>query len=132
MFDTRARPRPTIWSETDAAPAGGKPSFYTQMFGWTTTQVDMGPMGSYAMFQQQTSPHIGGIVRVNSPEPNGLPPYWSVYVEVDNVDARARRAEELGGTVALPPFDIPNVGRACVVLDPEGASFYLFAPNRGR
>jgi predicted enzyme related to lactoylglutathione lyase len=47
---------------------------------------------------------------------------------VPNVDASAQRAAELGGQVCVPPFDIPKVGRSCVVIDPEGAAFYLFTP----
>jgi uncharacterized protein len=119
-------PTPSIWSETPSQ--RNETNFYTQLFGWTTTNVDMGPMGTYAMFQQ-SSANLGGIVRVESPEWDGLPPHWAVYVQVDNVDDRAHRAEELGGTICIAPFDIPNVGRACVVLDPEGASFYLFTPR---
>lgn len=118
---------PSIWNENHT-PRSGEPGFYDQLFGWTTTNVDMGPMGTYAMFQQ-SSPNLGCIVRVKSPEWDGLPPHWAVYVQVDNVDTRAQKAEELGGKVCVPPFDIPNVGRACIVLDPEGASFYLFAPR---
>jgi predicted enzyme related to lactoylglutathione lyase len=125
-----AAPILSIWSETPSR-RRNETNFYTQLFGWTTTNVDMGPMGTYAMFQQ-SSPNVGGIVRVESPEWDGLPPHWAVYVQVDNVDARARRAQELGGTICIAPFDIPNVGRACVVLDPEGASFYLFTPKTPR
>jgi predicted enzyme related to lactoylglutathione lyase len=126
-FTVKTAPSPSIWNENQPT-RPGESSFYTQLFGWTTTNVDMGPMGTYAMFQQ-SSPNVGGIVRVQSPEWDGLPPHWSVYVQVDNVDARALKAEELGGKVCVPPFDIPNVGRACIVLDPEGASFYLFTPR---
>lgn len=131
MATMTAKPSPSISSELLDNVRHGGSNFYTLLFGWTTTDVDMGPMGTYAMFQQ-TSAHMGGIVRVRSPEWDGLPPHWAVYVQVDNVDARAERAEELGGKVCVPPFDIPQVGRACIVLDPEGASFYLFAPHRGR
>lgn len=122
---------PPIWNETRPGQPAGEPSFYTKLFGWKSTDVDMGPMGRYAMFEQN-SPNVGGIVRVKSPEWDGLPPHWAIYVQVDNVDTRAEKATQLGGTVCVPPFDIPDVGRACIVLDPEGASFYLFAPTRIR
>ncbi|MCE9533826.1 MAG: VOC family protein [Planctomycetes bacterium] len=119
---------PAVWNEKHLHPGDDGSDFYTQLLGWTTTDVDMGPMGSYTMFQQ-TSPNVGGIVRLKGSQWEGLPPHWSVYVQVDNVDARARKAEELGGTVAVPPFDIPQVGRACIITDPEGASFYMFTPK---
>jgi predicted enzyme related to lactoylglutathione lyase len=47
------------------------------------------------------------------------------YVAVDDVDDSARRVGELGGKVVVPPVDIPNVGRFCVISDPTGASISL-------
>jgi predicted enzyme related to lactoylglutathione lyase len=50
-----------------------------------------------------------------------MPPMWGVYVTVDNVDATAKTAEKLGGNILVPPTDIPDVGRSCVIQDPQGA-----------
>lgn len=41
---------------------------------------------------------------------------------VENVDETARQAAELGGEVLVPPRDIPQVGRFCVLRDPQGAT----------
>jgi predicted enzyme related to lactoylglutathione lyase len=49
------------------------------------------------------------------------------YVAVDKVDDSAEKIKELGGNVCVPPTDIPNVGRFCVVNDPTGATFSLIA-----
>lgn len=46
---------------------------------------------------------------------------WIAYVEVDDVDLRASLAEKLGGTIVRPPFDVPGVGRNCLLRDPLGA-----------
>jgi uncharacterized glyoxalase superfamily protein PhnB len=50
------------------------------------------------------------------------PPLWGVTFAVDDVDALAARAGELGGTVVVPPFDAPWV-RMTVITDPQGATF---------
>lgn len=50
---------------------------------------------------------------------------WDPYVTVDDVEASAKRVESLGGEVILPPTDIPNVGRFCVIRDPQGISLNL-------
>ena len=63
---------------------------------------------------------VGGIM-ATPPEAQGMPPMWGVYVTVDDVDATAKLVEELGGTILMPPMDIPNVGRFCVIQDPQGA-----------
>ena len=38
------------------------------------------------------------------------------------VDATAKLAVEMGGKVLVPPQDIPQVGRFCVLQDPQGAT----------
>lgn len=65
---------------------------------------------------------IGGIV-----EEKAIPAsHWMPYCSVPDVDAAAARVKELGGTVCVPPTDIPNTGRFAVVGDPQGAYFSLY------
>ncbi len=45
---------------------------------------------------------------------------WGVTFAVDDADATAARAAELGGTVLMPPTDAPWV-RMTVIRDPQGA-----------
>ncbi len=59
-----------------------------------------------------------------------MPPMWGTYVTVDNVDETARIAEQLGAKICMPPQDIPDVGKFCVIQDPQGAtiSFITYDP----
>ncbi|HZA90692.1 MAG TPA: VOC family protein, partial [Solirubrobacterales bacterium] len=50
------------------------------------------------------------------------PARWSVTFAVDDADATAAKATELGGKVIVPPFDAPWV-RMTVIGDPQGATF---------
>jgi predicted enzyme related to lactoylglutathione lyase len=59
--------------------------------------------------------------------PEGLPTHWGVYFNVADCDATAAKATELGGSVHVPPTDIPNVGRFAMIEDPTGAHFYAIA-----
>jgi predicted enzyme related to lactoylglutathione lyase len=63
---------------------------------------------------------IGGIMSIPK-EAEGMPPRWGTYVTVDDVDLTARTAEQLGAKLCMPPQDIPDVGRFCVIQDPQGA-----------
>jgi len=54
--------------------------------------------------------------------PDDTPPHWSITFAVDDADATAKRAEELGGKVLAPPMDAPWV-RMTVLSDPQGAVF---------
>jgi predicted enzyme related to lactoylglutathione lyase len=53
-----------------------------------------------------------------------VPSHWSVTFSVDDTDAVAAKAAELGGTVVVEPFDAGPV-RMAVVRDPQGASFSI-------
>ena len=48
-------------------------------------------------------------------------PCWNIFVTVDDMDVTAKRVEALGGKVIRAPEDIPEVGRFCVIQDPQGA-----------
>ena len=50
------------------------------------------------------------------------PPRWGVTFAVDDADAIAARATELGGRVIVAPFDAPWV-RMTIIRDPQGATF---------
>jgi uncharacterized protein len=64
-----------------------------------------------------------GSMRMAGPEwPADLPTHWMVYFAVDDVDATATKAGELGGAVPVPPTDIA-IGRFAVLNDPSGAVF---------
>lgn len=61
--------------------------------------------------------------------PSGGPePHWIAYFGVNDVDASAKKAQELGGKILLPPTNIPDFGRAAVLRDPQGAAFGIFSP----
>ncbi|MBO9436653.1 VOC family protein [Ruegeria sp. R13_0] len=48
---------------------------------------------------------------------------WIPYVEVEDVDQAAKLAANLKGSVVKPPFEVPGVGRNCLLRDPLGAFF---------
>ena len=50
-----------------------------------------------------------------------MPPNWGLYITVDDVDATAEQATGMGAKIIMPPQDIPEVGRFCVMQDPQGA-----------
>ena len=75
---------------------------------------------------------VAGLVKMTSDRfPDDVPPHWSVTFAVDDADATAARAEELGGTLVAPPMDAGPT-RITVVRDPQGAVFTAsrFYPER--
>ena len=52
------------------------------------------------------------------------PSRWNVTFAVDDTDASAARAAELGGEILAEPFDAGPV-RVAQVRDPQGAEFTI-------
>jgi uncharacterized glyoxalase superfamily protein PhnB len=50
------------------------------------------------------------------------PAHWSVTFGVDDADATAAKARQLGGEIVAEPFDAPWT-RMAVIKDPQGATF---------
>jgi uncharacterized protein len=78
---------------------------------------DMAAMGAPAGFEDV----VAGINLLGD-EQADVPAHWSITFAVDDADAIARRASELGGEVLSAPFDVPWV-RLTVLRDPRGATF---------
>jgi hypothetical protein len=53
------------------------------------------------------------------------------YFQVDDVDATANKAKEMGAKLHLPPMTMDGVGRMSVIADPQGAAFSIFKSSRG-
>ena len=96
--------------------------FFTDVFGWTAQQQDMGALGKYTVFSKSAE-MVAGCMKI----PDAMPqtPMWLTYWVVVNVDQSTNRAKQLGGRVDSPPYDVPNVGRMAMLADPTGAPFAL-------
>lgn len=68
---------------------------------------------------------IGGLMSMPPDVPAEVPPYWLVYFAVDDADATAAKATELGGQTMVA-MDTP-AGRIAVLADPQGAVFAVIA-----
>jgi predicted enzyme related to lactoylglutathione lyase len=107
------------WNELNTRDVDAAKRFYTAVFGWNCETVEMGPI-TYTEIKLDGSPTAGMTDMRNVPDE--VPPHWLVYFAVDDTDATVKKAQELGGSVLVPPMDIPP-GRFAVVADDRGAHF---------
>ncbi|MFE4107159.1 VOC family protein [Almyronema epifaneia] len=115
------------WYELTTSDASAAKQFYQTLFGW---QVKDGPINGmdYSVFSLQGQ-DMGGIMPVPPDAPSGFAPQWGVYITVNDVDATAKQAAELGGKVCLEPMNIPDVGRFAMIQDPQGATLSIISYN---
>lgn len=117
-----------VWHELMTADAPAAAPFYAEVVGWTT-QAGMNPEMEYTLLLAGDRQAAGLMALTDQAKAGGAAPGWTGYVAVDDVDAGAARAVSLGGTVCMPPMDIPGVGRFAVVADPQGAVIALFGDD---
>ncbi len=108
------------WNELMTTDVEAAQQFYGALFGW---QAEDYPGGEGYVMVKVGGEAVGGMMAA-PPECAGMPPAWGVYVTVDDVDATARQVATLGGKLLRPPEDIPDIGRFCVLQDPQGATLY--------
>ena len=113
-----------VWYELMTTDMAAAKAFYTKVVGWGTEDASM-PGMAYTLFTVK-GVSVGGLLDLPKAAMQvGERPGWIGYVEVDDVDGAAVRVKELGGTVYVPPRDIPNVSRFAVVADPQTAMLAL-------
>lgn len=120
----------------------GARAFYGAVFGWETLDVGGGPamwtLPGYGEHLERREPGtlqrmldldapagfenvVASLNPIAGDEPD-TPPHWGVTFAVDDADAIAERALQLGGQVLAGPLDAPWV-RMAIIRDPQGATF---------
>jgi uncharacterized protein len=138
---------PGTWnfSEMNSRDPARAKAFYGTVFGWEADEIGMGDImmfrrPGYGDFLESIDPGtrermsgvgapagfedaVAWLAPMHSPQfSDDTPPHWSITFAVDDADAAAAKASELGGTVLMPPTDLPWV-RQTVLRDPQGAVF---------
>lgn len=104
-------------------PEGAK-GFYGELFGWSADEFGDG------VWLWRRPGYVGG--EPEQPVPRDVvaamtaagdrPPAWTVDFWIDDADAAAAAAAELGGSVVAPPFS-EAVFRRTILAAPDGAAF---------
>ena len=114
-----------LWYELMTTDTEAAKAFYAKVMGWGTRDTSM-PGVAYTLFTAGEAP-VGGLTDLaDDASQTNAAPKWIGYVGVDDVDAAVDRIKRLGGTVHVPPTDVPNVSRFAVVADPQTATLVVF------
>ncbi|MEO1249463.1 MAG: VOC family protein [Pseudomonadota bacterium] len=114
------------WNELATRDVEAAKTFFAETVGWTFDGMEM-ENGMYWVAMDGDKP-IGGIMGMDGPQFEGVPPHWMSYLSVDDVDARIAKTTANGGEVIVPAFDVPYVGRIAMIKDPTGAALGIITP----
>ncbi|MFB7504785.1 VOC family protein [Streptomyces broussonetiae] len=117
-----------VWVELHTGDPESAVGFYHRLFGWRSAEMKAPGMTyrvlSIAAGDQQEG-SFGGVAPLqDSPQAR-----WMPYFAVADVDATATAVQDNGGTVLMPPSDLPDVGRVAWLTDPTQAAFAVLKPN---
>jgi hypothetical protein len=126
---TSYAPGTPCWVELATSDIDAAKAFYAALFGW---EYEVGPeeSGFYTMPRLEDATVAGMMTQGDEERAQGVPPMWRTYMSVANADDTASRVTGLGGTVLAEPFDVMDVGRMGVFLDPEQAMFAIWEPKQ--
>jgi uncharacterized protein len=114
-----------VWYDLMTSDTKAAEAFYRGVIGWTMKDSGMADR-SYTILSAGPVMVAGLMPIPDDARAMGVPPCWTGYIAVDNVDTYATRVKAAGGAIRRPPEDIPGVGRFAVAADPGGAMFILF------
>ena len=105
---------PVVHFEIGGPDGEGLERFYAGLFGWSCAQVASSG-GTYRMIDPGNGSIGGGLVTV--PEEAS---YVTFYVRVEDLEASAARAEQLGATIRVAPRQVAPGLRSALIEDPGG------------
>jgi predicted enzyme related to lactoylglutathione lyase len=118
------------WTELMTRDLDAAREFYGGLFGWGARVAPAAPGQDYTHFLVSDAP-MAGMLPIRE-EWGEVPPSWSLYFAVEDLDAALRSARGLGASLVMEPLLIPGVARFCLLRDPQGAHFEVLEGAPGR
>jgi uncharacterized protein len=115
------------WNELMTRDVERVKRFYESTIGWSFQAMPMADGGTYWVAMSDGKP-AAGIFSLNAPDYDGVPESWMSYLAVDDVDARVEKALKAGAKLMKAAFDVPDVGRIAILMQPGGAGVGWITP----
>jgi predicted enzyme related to lactoylglutathione lyase len=115
-----------VWYELMTSDPAAAETFYKKVIGWSSAPFKESP-SPYTVFKRSGDVQVAGLMK--TPEGMNMPPFWSMYVAVPNLDEAIAHITRAGGSGLSGIIDIPTVGRMQMMKDPQGAAFYIIQPE---
>ena len=104
-------------------------AFYAAVLGWEAQDLPLPQGGDYSVLKVRGREAAGLYELSDDQKAQKVPPHWLVYVAVEDAEQSAKIAKTLGGKIVVDAYDVSDLGRMAILLDPTGAMFALWEEN---
>ena len=115
--DLIGEPGAFSWTELYTHDTEAASNFYCNLFGWEAQQAQGAGGMPYNLFTSGGAPAAGMLVI--QPIWGAVPPNWTVYFAVDNLDTALEKVKAMGGSMQVQPMTVPTIGTLSLVTDPQ-------------
>lgn len=127
---TTHAPGTFCWFELASRDQDAAKQFYARLYGHEIHEVPIAPGETYTLLKL-AGRDAAAISRLNeSHDPPGTPSHWLAYLAVESADATAQKVAAAGGKVLAPPFDVMDLGRMAMCVDPNGGAFAIWQAGK--
>jgi predicted enzyme related to lactoylglutathione lyase len=95
--------------------------FYSALFGWKISSENA--LGNRQVDTTCKEGIHGGFWSISEKEGHSM---VQLFIRVDDVKAHAKKAEQLGAHIVIPPQTLPEGDEMAVAVDPDGIPFAMF------
>jgi uncharacterized protein len=113
----------TQWQFISKDPAKHS-AFYSEVFGWKINADN--PLG----YRQADTGSTKGIPGGFWPAPPEAQAFVQLFIEVNNMEESVSKVTANGGSVLIPPQNLPAGEQMAILRDPMGVSFGLVVPAK--
>lgn len=123
---TAMQPDPIVWWELATQDAERSVNFFRKVFNWRLEFDER--LGFHTMSEPEGGSALsgGGIFTLRKARLSFL----ALYIQMDDIDAKAGLVEEFGGLLIEPPFPISEHARICLFNDPSGVTWAMTQSRR--
>lgn len=118
-----------VWHDLITDDVAAVRRFYGGLFGWDFENTKHPNGGDYTVITVDGH-FVGGIVHLEDPEAAEYS-RWLGYLSVPDVDVAVEISTSFGGRAVVGPLNLPNIGRAAAIQDPQGAVVGLLRSDIG-
>jgi predicted enzyme related to lactoylglutathione lyase len=125
--ETKTVPKnPVIFWELASHDMEKSAEFFRKVFEWDVQYNEEIKFYQVPPFEQAKSASAGYIFTLTK----AYLPFVTIYIQVEDIDAMAKKVVDNGGFIVEPPNAIAPTYRICLFNEPSGVTFAMIEPTK--